>query len=79
MINYGETHSSSRPAEVDIKETMVFVATDIKEKAVTVDNGEEQEFVYNLIAYTKDEYIAKQDEAITDLEVALTEIYEGMI
>ena len=53
MKDYGITYSGERPLDVDIKETKVFVAEDIKEEK---DGG----YSYDLTEYDKDEYEAAQ-------------------
>lgn len=49
MKNFGTTYSAERPEEVDVKQTKVFVASDIKEEK---DGG----YSYDLTEYDKDEY-----------------------
>lgn len=83
MKELGTQKSAVRPLDVEILETKVFVASDIEE--VTENFGEEQVngFQFNLIEYTKDEYIHLLDEKnqllesqITDAYLALCDVYE---
>lgn len=84
MINYGKTYSDERPEEVDVKETMVFVASNIEE--VTVEDpeeGEKTQYEFDYVGYDKDEYIKMMTDAsesmsaqLTDAQLALCELYE---
>lgn len=85
MKDLGIVQSTERPSDVDIRETKVFVASDIKE--VHEKKTDEQPgfdgYSYNLKEYDKDEYIksiqaknAELEDETTQVQVALTEIYE---
>ena len=88
MINYGTTRGTEYPKEVDVKETLVFVASNVHEVTVTDDNMDDEpttrtEYEFDLVAYTKDEYIEMIDERnkeleneLTSTELALCEVYE---
>lgn len=83
MKDYGLTKSTTEPQAVEIKETKVFVATNIKQVTVTTDDGDVQEYQFNLVEYDKDEYIRmmsdKNDELeqqVTDTQLALCDVYE---
>ena len=64
MKNYGKQRSTVKPQEVELTETIVFVASGI----VPVDESgtEEQSgfvgYEFNLLEYTKDEYIREMSE-----------------
>ena len=88
MIDYGSTRSTVRPEELEILETKVFVASDIKE--ISEDGTDEQPgftgYEYNLVEFDKDEYIKLQTEKnknltqqLTDTQLGLTEVYEMVI
>ena len=85
MKDLGIVQSTERPSDVDIRETKVFVASDVKE--VHEKKTDEQPgfdgYSYNLKEYDKDEYIKSIQEKNAELEtetaqvqVALTEVYE---
>lgn len=85
MRDLGIVQSTERPSDVDIRETKVFVASDIKE--VHEKKTDEQPgfdgYSYNLKEYDKDEYIksiqaknAELEDETTQVQVALTEVYE---
>lgn len=85
MKNLGIVQSTERPSDVDIRETKVFVASDVKE--VHEKKTDEQPgfdgYSYNLKEYDKDEYIksiqaknAELEDETTQVQVALTEVYE---
>ena len=54
MVDYGITRSAVRPAEKVVDEYSVWVNTNIKETA----GG----WVYHMVQYSKDEYLALMDE-----------------
>lgn len=85
MKDLGIVQSTERPSDVDIRETKIFVASDIKE--VHEKKTDEQPgfdgYSYNLKEYDKDEYIksiqaknAELEDETTQVQVALTEVYE---
>jgi hypothetical protein len=83
MKNYGIQKSAVEPMAVEITESKVFVATEIVQVTVTVDEQEYQEYQFNLVEYDKDEYIklmvTKNDELeqnLTDTQMALCDVYE---
>jgi hypothetical protein len=77
MKDYGTVKSTIRPEEIKIDEFSVWVASDIKQvKETTGEDTEFTGFEYKLIQYTKDEYIKMQSVQITDLQLALADVYE---
>lgn len=85
MIDYGTVRSTVKPDEVEIDEYSVWVNSDIKEIEVQSEYETHTEYEFNQIRYTKDEYIKLIDERnttlesqLTDTQLALCEIYEGM-
>ena len=88
MVDYGEVHSTVEPEKIDIKETKVFVATDIEEEVIYTPEDFETEtkevgYKYHLVEYDKDEYIAMMsikneqlESELTDAQMALCELYE---
>lgn len=86
MIDYGKVRSTVKPDEVEIDEYSVWVNNDIKEIDVQLEDEIHTEYEFNQIRYTKDEYIKMIDERnttlesqLTDTQLALCEIYEGMV
>lgn len=86
MIDYGAVRSTVKPDAVEIDEYSVWVNSDIKEIDVQSEDESHTEYEYNQIRYTKDEYIKLIDERnstlesqLTDTQLALCEIYEGMV
>lgn len=82
MIDYGKVYSTICPQEVKIDDYSVWVNTDITE------TDEEGIVMYAFLQkqYTKDEYIkllGEENKALsqelTNTQLALCEIYEGMI
>lgn len=85
MKDLGKVQSTVKPKNVDVRETLVFVASDVKEITVTAPETEEShtEYEYGLKQYDKNEYIQLLQEQndslsqqITDAQVALCDIYE---
>lgn len=86
MIDYGTVRSTIKPNKVEIDEYSVWVNSNIKEIEVQSENETHTEYEYNQVRYTKDEYIKLIDERnttlesqLTDTQLALCEIYEGMM
>jgi hypothetical protein len=66
--------SGVKPENIVIDDYSVWVNTDITE-----NKGTDEEFngyEYNMVQYSKDEYIKLQMKQITDTQVALCEVYE---
>lgn len=57
MINYGKIRGSSRPQEIEITPTSVFIATNIQEYEKVLDDYNIHEYEYDYLCYDKDEYI----------------------
>lgn len=83
MKNYGLQRSAVEPKAVEITESKVFVATDIEQITLTMDEQEVQEYQFNLVEYDKDEYIKiisekneELEQQMTDTQLALCDVYE---
>lgn len=81
MINHNKTQSTTKPNAIEIDEYSVWVAENITE--ITKENDVLYE--YDLVQYTKDEYIkllVERDltkvDAILDLSNLVTELIGGM-
>lgn len=85
MIDYGKQRSTVKPDELELTETKVFVSSNITE----VNEPETDKYSgftgyeFDLIEYSKDEYIKIQaeknatlEDEITQAQVAMCEIYE---
>lgn len=73
MVDYGKTRSTVKPEELEITESLVFFASNIqpiKEDGVDRKPGFEG-YEYDLISYTKDEYIRDQRHQITQVKQQL--------
>lgn len=88
MINHGKVESAVKPENTVMDEFSVWIASNIEEVTKTTnDDGAKATFyTYDLVQYTKDEYIAKVSESNKNLEAqlletqnGLTEIYEQML
>lgn len=80
MKNYGKVQSHNRPQEVEIKESKVFIASNIEAYSATVGEYEETGYEYDYVEYTKDEYLSTQAAKISGLEeeLAATKILLGV-
>ena len=83
MKNYGLQRSAVEPKAVEITESKVFVATDIEQVTLNMDEQEVQEYQFNLVEYDKDEYIKiiseknkELEQQMTDTQLALCDVYE---
>ena len=83
MKEYGLTRSTAEPKEVEFTESKVFVATDIEQITVTMDEQVVHEYQFNLMEYDKDEYIKiiseknkELEQQMTDTQLALCDVYE---
>ena len=76
MIDYGRQRSTVKPEPRVIDENSVWVHTNIQ--AVEEAVGEEvfSGYEFNMVQYTKDEYISLLDAQLTDTQLALVEVYE---
>ena len=81
MIEHGKTQSTTKPNAIEIDEYSVWVAENITE--ITKEN--EVLYEYDLVQYTKDEYIkllVERDltkaDAILDLSTIVAELIGGM-
>lgn len=85
MIDYGIVRSTVEPEGKVVDENSVWVNTDI----TPIQDGDGDEaftgYEFHQVQYTKDEYIKILDEKntvletqITDAQIALVELYEGM-
>lgn len=75
MLIYGKVRSTVPPIPLKIDEQSVWVSRNVT--AVDSENGIEYE--YDLLHYTKDEYIRLLDNQVTDTQVALVELFERMV
>ena len=87
MINHGKVRSAIEPERLVIDEYSVWIADNIEEieveDEIINDEGETEKvtttmYEYDLVQYTKDEYILMQSSQMTDVEMALVEIYESL-
>lgn len=68
MVDYGKVRSTVKPEPIVIDEFSVWQNTNIQ--AISENVGEENEFVgfeYNMIQFTKDEFILQQAAQNTEL------------
>lgn len=87
MINHGKVKSTIEPERLVIDEYSVWITENVEEieveDEIINDKGETEKvtttmYEYDLVQYTKDEYILMQSSQMTDVEMALVEIYESL-
>lgn len=80
MIDYGRQFGFVEPQEVEFTDTSVFVASNIQPKSKNVEDFQINGYEYNLVQYTKDEYLMKQANSIAALqqELAAAKILLGV-
>ena len=87
MKDYGKQRSTVKPDEMVIDEFSVWIHLDIQE--VSEPGIDDQEgftgYEFNMVQYTKDEFIMQQaeqnkvlQEEVTNTQLALCEVYELM-
>ena len=80
MINHGKVRSTVKPENTVIDEYSVWIANNIEE--ITVKDIESNtthiEYEYELLQYTKDEYIKLMSEQNYETQLALVELYESL-
>lgn len=87
MINHGKVRSTIEPERLVFDEYSVWITENVEEieveDEIINDKGETEKvtttmYEYDLVQYTKDEYILMQSSQMTDVEMALVEIYESL-
>lgn len=82
MINHGKVRSTVKPENTVIDEYSVWVANSIEEITVkdidSNDNTTHIEYEYELLQYSKDEYIKLMSEQNYETQLALVELYESL-
>ena len=76
MIDYGRQRSTVQPAPMVVDEHSVWIHTNIQAVEETVGEETFSGYEFNMVQYTKDEYISKLDDQLTDTQLALVEVYE---
>ena len=78
--------SSIKPKNIEILKNKVFVSNNITEVEKNFDDETYTEYEYELIEYSKDEYIkllaqknTELENSLTETQLALCEIYEGVL
>lgn len=71
MIKVTNVRSNTIPPEIQVLQTSVIIASNIKQYSQTIDQYEEHGYEYDCQIYTKDQYIMKigqQTKAIEELQ-----------
>lgn len=66
MKGYGKVRSTVKPKLIDVKETKVFIASNITTVAIDdiMDDGSHEEYEYDLVEYDITEFISKMNANI---------------
>jgi hypothetical protein len=76
MVDYGRQRSTVKPESMVLDENSVWIYTNITPVEETVGEEVFSGWEFNMVQYTKDEYISKLDNQLTDTQLALAEVYE---
>lgn len=76
MIKYGRQRGTTRPQEIEITASYVFIASNITPFEEELDGRIFSGYEYDYIQYSKDEYIAKLHQDVIDTQLALCDLYE---
>lgn len=76
MIDYGRQRSTVKPEPMILDEHSVWIHSNIEEVEETVGEEVFSGYEFDMVQYTKDEYISKLDDQLTDTQLALVEVYE---
>ena len=79
MTNYGKVQSTVKPEPMVIDESSVWVHSNIQPVEETVGEETFSGWEFDMVQYTKDEYIRMLDTQLTDTQLALVEVYELII
>ena len=79
MVDYGKQRSTVKPESMVLDETSVWIYTNITPVEETVGEEVFSGWEFNMVQYTKDEYISKLDNQLTDTQLALVEVYEMIL
>lgn len=77
MTNYGLVKGFARPKSIEVTETQVLIASNIKPCEIEINDQKVEGFQYNYCAYTKDEYIEQLHDALVDTQLALLEVMDN--
>jgi len=86
MKDYGKVRSTVQPQPMVVDEVNVWINSNIVPVEEVVGEEAFNGFEYDMIQYEKDEYIkiiAEKNQSleaqVTDTQLALVELYEGMV
>ncbi len=79
MVDYGRQRSTVKPESMVLDENSVWIYTNITPVEETVGDAVFSGWEFNMVQYTKDEYIRMLDTQLTDTQLALVEMYESML
>ena len=71
MKNYGIVKAKKRPQEIEITSSAVFVASNIQQYTENIDGTIIEGYKYNLIEYSKDEYLLSLAEELSATKILL--------
>ena len=71
MKVYSGIYSNTKPVEIDIYPSKVYVASDIQEVTRKAEGMEENCYLYTLTEYDKDEYLVKTQADFATLQEEL--------
>ena len=86
MIDYGRVRSQTIPPTLEMTNDLIFVSSNVQPYSEEIDDGIFRNgYEYNYVGYTKNEYIALQENKINTLnsdllltQEALVDLYESL-
>jgi hypothetical protein len=79
MVDYGRQRSTVKPEPMVLDENSVWIYTNITPVEEIVGEEVFSGWEFNMVQYTKDEYISKLDDQLTGTQLALVEVYEMIL
>ncbi|MDD3347325.1 hypothetical protein [Oscillibacter sp.] len=76
MKNFGVVKSTVKPSSLAIDDSSVWISSNITEITEPVGEDTFTGYQYELIQYSKDEYIQLLDTQMTNTQLALVDVYE---
>lgn len=76
MIDYGKQRSTVKPEPVMLDENSVWIYTNTTPVEEAVGEEVFSGWEFNMVQYTKDDYISLLERQLTDTQLALVEVYE---
>lgn len=78
MKDYGITESTVKPPPIKLDKYSVWIATDITLASQEIEGEMVDMYQYRLKQYSKDEYIKDMGAQLTNVQLAMCDMYEAL-